>query len=233
MGMTLKNLFTVFVAPREAFVNLKVRPRWFMAFFMIALVLLGIAWLTQPFSEQLAYRLLSEKFAEQQVQQMLASAQRFQYVGLILAPFLLLLRWLIISAFLYFASELLGAPNTTEFKTVYAVTVYSEIILVLMGVINLLLLYNKGIDVVQNVADLQAVVGLDILFADTAKNLSLFTFFNNINIFSIWYVVVLTIGISVVTNFSKLKSGILVTTIWLLGVGFQVAIATISNNSAI
>ena len=142
----------------------------------------------------------------------------------------MLFRWLILAAVLYFTSILIGAEQA-KFKTFYAVTVYSELILVLMGIVNILLLHIKGIDNLQHITDLQAIIGLDYFLSDKTTNIPLFTFLNSINIFSIWYIATLTLGVSIGTNFSRLKSALLVSTVWLLGLGFQVALVEISSRS--
>ncbi len=202
-----------------------------MAFVIISLITVGVAWFLAPLSQQIIHSMLSGKLDEEQIQQSLAVVERFKYIGFAAAPVTLLLRWSILAALLYFSSVLLDAEGAFKFKTVFAVVVHSELILLLMAVINVLLLYAKGPETVDHVTDLQAIVGLDILVPDNISSLPLFTFLSNINIFSIWYVATLAIGISVITNFSRLKSAILVSVVWLLGVGFQVALTAISVNS--
>jgi hypothetical protein len=163
----------------------------------------------------------------EQVQKALSFSERFKYIGLLFVPVTLLFKWLLLALFLYYSAILLNAQGI-NFKTVFTVVVYSECIILLMGIINLLLLYVRGINSINNMTDLQVIVGLDYFIADKPHNIPLFTFLSNFNVFSIWYVATLAIGVSVVTNFSKLKSVILVSSIWLLGVGMQVALAMLS-----
>ena len=227
MVVAFLNILNVFATPTEVFVRVKENPKWLGAFAFITVVSMVVAVFAAPFAKEIALLALSQKLQADQAEQAVAMSQRFQYIGLAVAPLLLLLRWLVIAAVLYFVAILLSV-EALKFKTVYAVVVYSEMILLLMGVINILLLYLKGIGSVHHITDLQAIIGLDILLTDRSANLPLFTLLNSINVFSIWYLGTLTIGISVITNLSKLKSAVLVTSGWLLGVGFQVAFAAIS-----
>ncbi len=55
---------------------------------------------------------------------------------------------------------------------------FAEMILLLMGIINLLLLHLNGIDSINHITDLQAIVGLDFLLSDKTANLPFFTFSN-------------------------------------------------------
>lgn len=227
MTVAHSNILNVFATPTEVFLKVEQNPRWLGAFGFIAVVSIIVAVFTAPFAREITLLALSQKLQPDQATQAVAMSQRFQYIGMAVTPLLLLLRWLVIAAVFYFLAILLGT-EALKFKTVYAVVVYSEMILLLMGVINILVLYLKGIGSVHHITDLQAILGLDILLTDRSANLPLFTLLNSINVFSIWYLGTLTIGISVITNFSKLKSAVLVTSGWLLGVGFQVAFAAIS-----
>ena len=119
----------------------------------------------------------------------------------------------------------------TGFKYIYAGVVHAEVILSLAGIVNILL-YVRGIDNIQDPTDLVAVVGMDYFISDRSSNMPLFTFLSSINIFSIWYLVTLSIGISILTGFGKLKSGIVVTSVWLLSVGYQVALVGFARPSA-
>lgn len=231
MLLVLTNLINIYATPTDAFLNIKEKPQWIVAFCFIAFATIVAAFFTGPLTIQIMHVTLSQSgnLEKEQIERAIAFSERFQYIGLAIAPIYLLLRWLVIAGVLYFLAILLGT-EALKFKTVYTVVVYSEMILLLMGVINILLLYLKGVDSVHHITDLQAIVGLDVLLTDKTANLPLFTLLNSVNVFSIWYLATLTIGISIATNFSKLKAGVLVTSVWLIGVGFQVALTAISSN---
>ncbi len=225
MALTLKNLVTIFAAPTEVFEELKQKPRWAVAFLTISFFTIVIALLSLPLSRQIMLQAVSRGGAVEGAQ--LEQAQRFQYVGSILIPLTLLFKWLVSAALLYFMTILAGSGQI-RFKEVYAAVVFAEMILLLMAVVNLLLLVAKGADSIRHITDLQGIIGMDFLMPDRTSNLPLFTLLNNINIFNIWYIAVLSIGISVMSGFSRVKSALLVTTMWLLGVGLQVAIAALT-----
>jgi hypothetical protein len=233
MVNSLVNVLNIIATPSEVFEKLKEQPQWLLAFALISIVTIGIAFFTIPLTKQITYLALSQSqnLEEEQLRRAVAMSERFQYVGLAFVPVLLLFRWLVLGAVLYCAAILLGA-NELRFKQVYAALVFAEMILLLMAIINILLIHIKGIDSLHHITDLQAIIGLDYLLEDKATHVPLFMFLNSINIFNIWYVATLTIGVSVMTNFSKLKSAMVVSTVWLLGVGFQVAVAAISSRAA-
>lgn len=229
MAIAISNIVNIFATPTEVFENIKSTPKWLIVFCLISVISIIYGYFMLPFSQQIMVETLSAKMDIEQVQKTMALSTRFQYIGLLFVPITMLIRWLLVSSFLYFGAILFEA-NEIRYKTLFAVVVYAELILTLMGVINTQLLYIKGVDAIHQITDLQAVIGLDFLITDKLNNIPLFTFLNSFNVFTIWYVTTLTIGISVITNLNKLKSALLVSTIWLLGVGVQVAVALLSAN---
>jgi len=221
MVMMLADIFDILASPTDTFNELKDRPRWFFAFVIISVISIGVAWFLAPLSEHVTYEMLAARLGEEEAQKAVAFADRLKYLSVLFVPLGLLLRWLVVSAFLYFSSVILEAPPNLKFKNVYVVVVYSEVILVLAGIVNLLLLYLKGVDSIHTATDLQAVVGLDILLRSKTANIPVYILLNAVNVFNLWYLVVLSIGMSIVTNFGKLKSFGLVTFTWSLGVGYQ------------
>ena len=229
MVVALSSILNIFALPTEVFHNIKASPKWLSAFCIIAIISIICGYFILPFSQRIMIETLSSKMDTEQVQKAISLSERFKYIGLLFVPLILLIKWLFLTLFLYFSAILLNAQEI-NFKTVFTVVVYSECIVLLMGIINLFLLYVKGVDSINNMIDLQVIVGLDYFLTDKPHNIPFFTFLNSFNVFSVWYVATLAIGVSVVTSFSKLKSAILVSSIWLLGVGSQVALAMFSAN---
>jgi hypothetical protein len=232
MAVILSDLVNVLATPTDVFLRLKKEPRWVAAFVVVALMLITIALFTAPFSNHVLGQVLAQKLEKEQLDRALAMSSRFQYIGLVFVPVVTLVRWVFITALLYFAAIFLGAPQVT-FRSLFVCVLYAEVIMVLMGTMNVLLLYIKGMDGVRTIVDLQAIIGFDYFLRDRTSNLPLFLFLNNINVFNIWYVATIGIGVSVVTCFHKFKSMILVTFVFLLGVGFQVVLTALTSNSAI
>jgi hypothetical protein len=229
MAVTLSNIINILAEPMEAFNKIVVSPKWISAFSLITIIVILCGFFMLPFSERIIIKTLLSRMDTEQAQQAMLVYERFQYVGILFSAVPLLIKWIFLSAFLYYGAILLNAQNI-RYRSVFTIVVYSEFILLLMGIINLLLLYIRGVDSINSITDLQAIVGLDYFLNDKQYNIPFYTFLNNFNVFSIWYVVTLTIGISIATCFSKLKSAILVSTTWLLCVGFQVASTIYSAN---
>lgn len=203
-------------------IELKNRPRWIVPFGALAPMSIAAAFLTSKFSSELAASKLLGKFSDVHVASALEMIGTVQILSAVLSPVALLLKWVIVSALIYLFAVVLGSVDA-RFKQVYVIVVHAETILVLMSLLNILLLYLKGPVNIREVSDLQALVGLDIFLHDKSSNPPLFVLLNSINAFSLWYLALLTIGISVVSKLGRIKAGVAVTGVWVLGVLVQMA----------
>lgn len=231
MALAIANIFNIFTTPTDVFLNLKQRPTWVPAFVFIAAVSMTVALATFPLTSHITHAAFAQQLDKAGLDRAEEISERLKWAGIALMQVMLLLRWLMFSAFLYFIAILMDAE--VSFKTVYALTVHSEMIIMLMAVLNILLLYAKGTDRIVQMADLQAIVGLDYFLKNRAANPALFAFLNSINIFNIWYIATLGIGMSVVASLNRIKSTVLVAFVFFLGVGFQVVLTAITSNSGI
>ena len=231
MASALMNLIDVLAYPTDTFTQLNSRPRWLVPFVLFSAVYIIVGWFMLPFSMHLEYNMLLARLGPRTANQVLSISERVGDIDLIFKPALLLLKWTFFAAILYMLCILLDAAPSLKFRIFFSVIAFSEAIPAFMTVVNILILYAKGIGSVQNMTDLQAIIGLDFLMKSKMSNLPLFIFLNSINVFTIWYVTTLAIGISVITGFRKIKSTLIVTGAWLLGVAFQMVISAVSSGS--
>lgn len=229
MKWTLRIIGDIIAAPSEAFTEIKARPSWFTIFVIIAVASIGIAWAVLPFTEQMARAQLQESGMDvAQMEQGQSMAGLFSSVGLLFAPVSLLIKWLIFAGLFYFGAQLLGGTRSLTFKTMFAVVVYSELILVFSALINAaLLVCFKDIDRVKDVTDLYMIPSLHLIFGHEEVGIPYFTFLREINPFTVWYLVVVSRGVAVVADISKRNTEWFVVFVWLAGVGVQVAISVL------
>jgi len=135
----------------------------------------------------------------------------------------LVLRWLFCSSMIFLISRNLITTEQYSFKQLFAIVVYSEVIFILMRILNLLILYARGIDQITEPTDMNAVVGLEYFMKDKSSNFALYTLLSSINIFSLWYVSTLAIGTRTITGLTKLQSVSLACFSWLAWTTGQMA----------
>ena len=229
MALTFSNIINIFATPTEVFQNIKTAPKWLITFMFICFVSLVYGFIMLPFTQKIMEGTFLSKMSEEQVQLVTSTISRYRVFSMLLIPMTFLIKWLFIALFLYLGAILFDAEQP-NFKSIYASVVHAELILLLMATINLIFLLIKGIDAINNITDLQTIIGLDFAIADKSQNVLLFNFLNNYNIFSIWYIIVLTTGISVICQLKKWKSAVLVSSVWFLSIGIQFAFGLLSQN---
>ena len=222
MKRTLRILGNIFGAPSEAFTALKEQPSWFSGFIIIAVVSIGIAC-----SEQMVYtKMLESGMDAAQIQQGQAMAKLFSSIGLLLTPLPLLIKWLIFAGLFYLGVQLLGSSKALTFKSMFAAVVYSELILVFSTLINAaLLLCFKDISEVQKPIDLQMIPGLHLLFGDHPLGVLKLTLLSQVTPFAIWYLIVLSLGVAIVADLKRKRVEWLVVLVWLVDIGFRIAVS--------
>lgn len=227
MKRTLKVLGDIIGEPSAAFRVLKSQPSWLTVSVIIALVSIGVAWAILPFSQQSDHvKTLESGLNEAQIEQAGEMAAAWSVVGLLFTPFPLLIKWWVFAGLLYLGARFFGNTAELQFKPMFAVVVHTELILVFSDLINAaLLLCFKNISDVQDFIDLQMIPGLHLLFGDHALGVLQLTLLSQITPFSIWYLIVLSLGVAIIGDLKRRKVEWLVVLVWFAGIGVQIAIS--------
>ena len=221
MYRTLKIFANIIGKPSAAFRALKDQPNGFKAFIIIAVVSMGIAWAVLPFSQQI--KMLAPGLDAPHIEQNQTTIERLNLLILLSTPFLLLIKCLISAGILYFGSQFLGSQQVLKFKSMFAVVVHAELILVLSHLINAVLLLGfKDISDIQTPIDLQMIPGLHLLFGDHPLGALKLTLLSQMTPFALWYLIVLSVGVAIVADLKRKRVEWLVVFVWLVDIGFQV-----------
>ncbi len=217
-----KSLFArlvgVVFSPRETFAVVAARPRWFG---MLVLVLVVSALATGGFMFTAVGQQAFLDMMERQgggAQQMEMMQRIVPYMGyitigqiLIIAPIVLL----IVSGILFVAFTV-GMGGTATFKQLFAVVVHSQVIGLVGSVLKLPLNYLSR--------SMTAGTNLGVFFPMLDDTSFLARLFGMIDLFLVWWVVVLAIGFAVLY---KRRTGPIAVVFFILYALFAVAIAAI------
>jgi hypothetical protein len=127
------------------------------------------------------------------------------------------------TAVIYLLNLILGdrEARSKSFKTLYSVNIHCAMIFLLGEVVNFLLVRANILGDHPPPLRGRFPVGLDILLLGVDDpNLYLSIILHSTSVFLIWYLVVLSLGISVVTGASKAKAAAIATTLWCILVLF-------------
>lgn len=228
MAQALRMMGDIIISPSVAFSALKGQPRWVFAATVISLCSVVLAVLLIPYSLQIVARMLSDQMDRQSIQRLFDGMRSFSIIGALATPVMLMVKWLIVSA-VFFSLAILFDAAHVRFRPMFSAIVHAEMIQLLMGLVNLAILAARGADSIRNLSDLCMVPGLLTLMQTGNLTQSSITLFANFNLFTVWYLMVLSIGLSTLTGFQRWKAGILVVVVWMFTVGFNVAISRFSE----
>ena len=128
---------------------------------------------------------------------------------------------MILAGLLYLVSIL--ANGRMRFRQAYSLVAFASIALVAEWSVGLTVMLLKGLENIQRPFDLVPALGLTLIFRDVG--LGWFTLLNSVNLFQIWFIVLLVIGIASMNGFSRWKSGWVVVSVWL----FQTAVGALTT----
>ena len=209
----LERIVKIFSSPREVFVYLKEKPDWLLPAIILAIVMvLSVALLFEPVLKQEQMKRFEESSQAGQMtpEQMEEARKRFEgglglimsLVGAFVVNVVVFL--LLVSGVLYGIFSLMGGDG--KFKQVFSVVSYSSLVGVAATIIRVALMLARGSAEVYTSAAL-AVPGL-------ATESTLFRLLNSFDIFTIWHVWLVIIGLAIVCGFTTKKAATGVLSLW-------------------
>jgi hypothetical protein len=211
MGGASKVL-SIFFEPRKVFESLKIKPTWLVPFIIV--ILLGMVYYYYAYpiimSEQVAKIQANEKIPEEQKQaiiERMGGGEHPPVWQLGITPIGGLIYLVIASAVLFLVfNVLLGGDST--FRKVFSVYCYSALVGIPATIVKLpLTLVKKSTDVQTSLA---------ILLSPDAKGSFLYNILSSFDIFVIWQVILISIGLAVVYKFTPKKSYTTVFVLWIV-----------------
>ncbi len=228
MGMVAR-FVGVFTSPRRSFASIKRNHEWLAAILVVLIFGMGSYALTRPYiiKGQLATfeeRLdANSNMPEAQKQEILDGyeEQISNPVWLLLGPVFLVIVALIASAILLFLGNIV-LGGQAKFLTVLNMYCLTFLVGVPETIIKLpMILSKKSIDV---------KTSLGLLASSESVGPFMSTILDKFDIFAIWQVALVSIGLSVLTKTSVGKSATVVVIVWLLWVIIQAGLATLGVN---
>lgn len=214
------NVLYVLATPTQVFEDINRDPRWRVPFLFVMISSLAIGWLMIPAVEEPMRKLYARSFGESSADSVISSIMRsLLIIEMVVEPFLRIVRWLLIASVLYFLCYLLFDNRRLSFRKCFSIAAYSETILILMSMLDLFIIYARGLDQVENSGDLRILnKGLEFFLTPTGTNRSLAALLSAITLPSLLYMMLISIGVSVVAGLKRSSSLGIVGITWLFWV---------------
>jgi hypothetical protein len=184
-----------------------------------------INWASMPFAEHVARLSMPDNLDPARAEQVLSLTHRISLVSTVFSPVSMLVKWVVLAGLLYLVAIL--ANGRMRFRQAYSLVAFASIALVAEWSTGLVVMLLKGLENVRAPLDLVPALGLTLVFRDVG--LGWFTLLNSINLFQVWFVILLVLGIASINGFSRWKSGWVVASVWLFQTGIGALTTALSG----
>lgn len=218
----------IFFSPGETFHCISKKPDWFLPLLVIIIFTLGLTfvWMAKvDFSEMLRESLAAsgklESFSEAQLEQMEKVQKIAVPAGALFGSILgVPITYLLISL-VFFAGVKVAGARKVSFRDVFSVYCYSSLVYVINYVLVIVVILGRSSVTSAPDAVFQASLAffLPLEKAQTAP----YQLAASADLFSVWALVLLVLGLRAMTGFSMKRSGVAAVSVWILLVFLRVA----------
>jgi len=221
-------LADIFFRPRFAAAAIKARPRWVLVFALLALLSISIVIATHNQSVQstLSHFPASATPGDREHVKDILDGELFSKSSFL--PIRLLLGWSGFALLLFSLSRSFRPPDQVRFVQVFALEVHAEAI----GLLSRLVIFATELihGAAQTTLPPPPLLGV-LSIVPPPGDFVLFSLLSSINMFTLWYVLVLTAGIHVLCGFAKRKAFLIVTGAWALTLCCDLAVLALLRDA--
>lgn len=209
-GYNVNQVLHILLQPRRAAKEIKVKPQWLIPFILLAGASMIVLLLQH---EAVVQRTLAHLPSSATAEDKVIVKQTLDENLVLRCCFLpvrLITGWATFALMLFYACKAWSTSEVVRFQQVFSLEVAAESTMVLARIASLI--YSGGAES----SFLRVPLGLDMIFSPS-QNIVVQMALNSVNVFSLWYLVILTMGISGIYGITKTKSAISAAAVWIVG----------------
>lgn len=213
----MMNPTDLLIAPSRLFKRLRDHPSWVMGFAALAVVGMALEWFSFGAALKTSLSQLPQRATPEMVQDALIYLEGRRFINLAFAPLKLGAAVAIFSYVLYLVCSVIKPVSLPGWEHFLAVVVWS----------NWIMMIEKALSVITRlvVGPLNPSAGLAFpqplglgMMNPPSSDPGLLYALNAVNVFSVWYLLLVSLGISTLCGFSRLKGMLGATSVWLFGI---------------
>ena len=213
MKDSLQNVVDIIINPTAAFTRLKYKPKWGTVLTIYCLSSLILALTLMPYTQ----KLLAARIVDTAPYSKTLS---FIFITVISTAYTILMA-ILLSVILTVTAKIVRMKSDIKFKHICTAFFHIMLIRVMTFLVNAgLLPVFRDVEDIHTTLDTRIIPGLHLL-AGSLQNQHLSMFLAYINLVAVWYVFVLTIGIHIFAEVSKVKALFVALIIWLFRVSLD------------
>ncbi len=222
----IASFLEVLHSPETAFLNVFSGPSFLVPLCILGFLAVGISALQSPIQmEWLRFQLEAAGTAGEQLRSSLEMMHKSNIMGLLLAPVLLFLRWLLLASMLWLTAAVL--LDSLTYRNVLTVVAYSYLPILARDAVVCLILFMRNDEALRHADGMTVALGLNLLFPSMPLPWSALA--GSINIFEVWFVTLLVVGISKAARVTPPRALAIVLPTWVISVAVQSALAAFGH----
>lgn len=215
-------VFNIFFEPRKVFESLKIKPTWVVPFIIVALLGMGFFYYTFPYmmNQQVQRIQENERIPEDQKERIIETLKEKEHPPLwqlAIAPAGSLIALVIVSAVLFFVFNVLMGGDST-FRRAFSVYCYSALVAIPSMIVKFPLIMSKG--------NLNVQTSLALLLSADAKDTFLYSVLSSFDIFTVWQVILVSMGLGVMYRYATKKAFTAVFILWIVWILLKSGLGT-------
>lgn len=204
------SLVDIFVDPRKVFERIDSGLEWWKGFIVIVIVMLLLMWAQAPIN-MYVMSLNERGLDEEQLELMMQNMEKFSFVKYIVAPIMILIIYLLCALVVNIAGNLMSGRS--NYRKALGLCTFAGFIPLVEQIISVIIIRMRGVESIQSAEDAQISLSLAPLFSDAGNFFT--SLLKSLSIFSIWYYVVLVLGISAIYRINAKKSAVPAVILWI------------------
>ena len=214
-------------SPETAFQNEFSGPSYLVPLCILGLLGIGIAVLQSPIQmEWMRFQLEAAGAPGEQLRSSLETMHKSNVMTLLLAPVLLFLRWLLLALMLWLTAAVF--IDTLTYQKLLTIVAFSYLPILARDAVACLILFMRSDDALRHTDGMMVALGLNLLFPSMPLPWSALA--GSINIFEVWFVTLLVVGISRSARARPLRALAIVMPTWVIAVVLQSALVTLGHS---
>jgi len=210
---SFERIIGIFTSPSRTFESIARRPDWFIPLLVMLLFAAATGFISSnqldfegTMREQLEGNKMNEEQREKAIEMGAGMQKVGPWLGVLFTPIILL----ILAAVMMLAHKIMGGAG--GFGAYFSVAIYSWIPQFIKGILVTIILM-AGEPMTINEMMVAAYTNPGFL-ADPSTNPVLFAFLTKLDVFTVWSLILMTIGYSIVSRGSRLRSAVIVVGLW-------------------
>jgi hypothetical protein len=208
----LSKVVNIFFEPRKVFESLKIKPTWLVPVIIVAVLGMGFFYYTFPYimNEQVQNIRDNDRIPEEHKERIIERIKEAEHPPIwqmAIAPAGTLVYVVIVAAVLFFVFNVLMGGDS-GFRRVFSVFCYSSLVAIPSMIVKFPLVMMKG--------NVNVQTSLGLLLSPEAKGSFLHSVLSSLDIFNLWQVILVSIGLGVMYKFSTKKAFTTVAILWII-----------------